>query len=72
MSENSSRGKYTGFTESRKRANNKYLAEKVDTVSVRLPKGKKEKLQQIAESDNTSINQTINNAIDEYINNRQN
>jgi predicted HicB family RNase H-like nuclease len=66
MSDNN-RGKYTGFTEARKKANSKYLNEKVDTVSVRMPKGKKEKLLQIAEAENISINQTINSAIDEYI-----
>ena len=41
----------------------KYLKESVDSISVRMPKGTKAKLQSIADEHNTSINKVVNTAI---------
>lgn len=38
---------------------NRYLKEKVDTVTLRIPKGEKEKIQSFAKSKNKSLNQFI-------------
>ena len=48
---------YKGFTPSRQKANDKYLTEKVDSIMVRVPKGKKEELRAVAESQGMSLNQ---------------
>ena len=41
---------YYGYNDAKKRANNKYLKEKVDTIVARVPKGQKEELQALAKS----------------------
>ena len=60
-------GKYKGYTEARERANEKYRKEKIDTILIRVPKGKKETIQNAANSQGVSVNQFINNAIDTAI-----
>lgn len=54
-----------GISESRKRANDKYLKEKVEEFKVRVPKGKKNKIKAHAETQGESTNAFINRAIDE-------
>ena len=48
-------------------AKDKYLKEKVDTVALRMPKGKKELVQAHAEARKESVNGFINRAIDNQI-----
>lgn len=48
---------YKGFTPSRQKANDKYLSEKVDSIMVRVPKGKKAELQDAAAAAGLSLNQ---------------
>ena len=60
-------GKYKGYTEARERANEKYRKEKIDTILVRIPKGKKAVIQDAANEQGVSVNQFINDAIDAAI-----
>lgn len=55
--------KYSGYTSSRKKANDKYLTEKVDSIMVRVPKGQKELIQDAAKKQNKSLNQFCADAI---------
>lgn len=48
---------YKGFTPSRQKANDKYLTEKVDSIMVRVPKGKKAEIQKAAAAEGLSLNQ---------------
>lgn len=54
-----------GISEARKRANDKYLKEKVEEFKVRVPKGKKDEIKAHAEVQGESTNAFINRAIDE-------
>jgi predicted HicB family RNase H-like nuclease len=54
---------YKGFTPSRQKANDKYLSEKVDSIMVRVPKGKKAEIQAAAEGAGLSLNQFCARAI---------
>ena len=54
-----------GISEARKRANDKYLKEKVEEFKVRFPKGKKDEIKAHAEAQGESTNAFINRAIDE-------
>ena len=54
-----------GIGEARKRANDKYLKEKVEEFKVRVPKGKKDEIKAHAEAQGESTNAFINRAIDE-------
>ena len=54
-----------GISEARKRANDKYLKEKVEEFKVRVPKGKKDEIKAHAEAQGDSTNAFINRAIDE-------
>ena len=54
-----------GISEARKRANDKYLKEKVEEFKVRVPKGKKDESKAHAEAQGESTNAFINRAIDE-------
>ena len=56
-------GKYSGYTPSRKKANDKYLTEKVDSIMVRVPKGQKELIRAAAEKQNKTLNQYCADAI---------
>jgi len=49
------------------RASNKYEAEKVERVLFRVPKGKKELLQQHAAAQGESLSAFLNRAVDEAI-----
>lgn len=52
-------------SKAQREATNKYLKEKVEEIKIRVPKGKKEKIQEYATSLGKSTNEFINNAIDE-------
>ena len=59
---------YKGQTLARRKANKKYLSEKVDSINVRFPKGMKEILRKRAEKQGLSLNQYCRKAIiDTYI-----
>ena len=59
---------YKGQTPARRKANKKYLSEKVDSINVRFPKGMKEILRKRAEKQGLSLNQYCRKAIiDTYI-----
>ena len=60
---------YKGFTPSRQKANNKYLTEKVDNISLHVPKGQKEVIKAAATKAGVSMNQYIVEAINERLNN---
>lgn len=59
---NNDRGRYRGYTEARKRANQKY-DQTTDRLTVRLPKGEKDKLKDHCKRINTSVNAFILDAI---------
>lgn len=46
---------------------NSWIAEKLDRINLTMPKGKKEKVKEIAEKNGMSLNAYINMAIDERI-----
>lgn len=64
--------KHTTYTPSRKKANEKYLSEKVDNILIRVPKGKKAVIQDAAKRKAVSLNQYIVDAIDNALNQEQN
>lgn len=53
--------------EARRKAHNKYQAEKIDVIYVRVPKGKKDIIQQHAKKKGVSVNSLINKLIDDDI-----
>ena len=64
---------YTGYTEARKKANEKYLKESVEDIRIRVPKGEKAKVQEHAASMGERMNSFVVRAIDETMNrDRQN
>ena len=56
---------YTGYTEARKKANEKYLKESVEDIRIRVPKGDKAKVQEHAASVGESMNAFVVRAINE-------
>ena len=54
-------------TPQQREAADKYLKEKVDTIAVRVPKGKKEVISSHAEAKGESVNAFMNRAIDTQI-----
>lgn len=54
-----------GISESRKKANNKYLTEKVEEFKVRVPKGEKQKIAEHGKLFDGSLNKFVLRAIDE-------
>ncbi len=56
---------YTGYTEARKKANEKYLKESVEDIRIRVPKGDKAKVQAHAATMGESMNSFVVRAIDE-------
>ena len=52
-------------TDAQRRARDKWLNEKVETINVRVPKGKKTVIQDYASAHGESVNGFINRAIDE-------
>lgn len=59
------RGLFMALSEARKRANEKYNANNYEQILVRVPKGKKKKIQEYAESRNETTNGFINRVVDE-------
>ena len=55
---------YTGYTEARKKANEKYLKESVEDIRIRVPKGDKAKVQEHAATMGESMNSFVVRAID--------
>lgn len=55
---------YNGYNDAKKRANNKYLSEKVDSITIRVPKGKKNQIASYAEQHELSVNAAINKMIE--------
>ena len=58
---------YNGYTEARKRANLKYIAEKTDDVRLRMPKGTKDRWRSYAQKSGKSMTAYIHDAIDAQI-----
>lgn len=56
---------YTGYTEARKKANEKYLKESVEDIRIRVPKGDKAKVQEHAATMGESMNSFVVRAIQE-------
>ena len=56
---------YTGYTDARKKANEKYLKESVEDVRIRVPKGQKSIIKSHAEQQGESMNQFVIRAINE-------
>lgn len=56
---------YTGYTEARKKANEKYLKESVEDIRIRVPKGDKSKIQKHATGTGESMNAFVVRAINE-------
>ena len=54
-------------SEARKKANRKYEEEKTESIRFRVPKGKKEKIQQCAEENGESVNAMLNRLVDKEI-----
>lgn len=54
-------------SEARRRANDKWLKEKVEEVKFRVPKGKKKIIQQHVAQTGESVNAFLNRAVDEAI-----
>lgn len=55
-------------TKASQKAVNKYMKENYDRINLTVPKGKKDKIKEHAESRGESVNGFINRAIDETIN----
>ena len=55
------------ISDARRRANEKWQREKVEEIKFRVPKGKKEIIQQHAAQQGESVNAFINRAVDEAI-----
>lgn len=56
---------YTGQTEARRKASQKYLKESVEDIRIRVAKGEKPKIQAHAAKMNESTNTFVKRAIDE-------
>ena len=54
-------------TEAQRRARDKWLSEKVETINLRVPKGRKEIIKQHAESCGESVNAFLIRAAEETI-----
>ena len=66
MSENK-KSTYRGFTEAHRAGNARYLAEKVEDIKIRVPKGRKDYYKSAAESSGQSLNQFAITSMDEKI-----
>ena len=62
-----SRGDFVAITEAQKKAVAKYNAKAYDEIKLRVPKGKKEVIQDIASSQGKSTNEYVKNAIQSKI-----
>lgn len=72
MCYNSIMGEYKGFTPSRKKANDKYMTEKIDSLSIYVPKGQKELIKAAAKKKGQSMNQFVVDAINVALDNESN
>lgn len=54
-------------TDAQKKASKKYESEKIESIKLRLPKGKKELVQRCAQLNNESINGMVNRLLDEEL-----
>ncbi len=54
-------------TDAQRRARDKWLSEKVETINVRVPKGKKQLILECATKNNESVNAFVNRLIDEAL-----
>lgn len=59
---------YNGYNDAKKRANNKYRSEKVDSATIYFPKGMKDDLKEMAAQHNLSLNAIVNKAADYILN----
>lgn len=59
--------KYDGYTPARKRANEKYRKEKIEMITVRIPKGKRDYYLSAANALGLSLNQFAIDAMNEKI-----
>lgn len=55
---------YYGYNDARKKANEKYLKNKVDNIMVRPPKGTKDTLTELAAARNMSLNAAMKKIIE--------
>ncbi len=62
----SSMGKYKGFTDARKRANNKYL-DKLENIAIYVPKGKRQIIKDAAAERGLSVNKFIIQTLEEKL-----
>ena len=62
---------YKGFTPARAKANDKYLTEKVDNISLHVPKGQKQVIRDAAQAQGVSMNQYIVDAINMRLQNER-
>lgn len=58
---------YKGQTPARRKASEKYRAEKIDTILIRVPKGKKAIIQDAAAKKEKSLNQYIVDSINDAL-----
>lgn len=58
---------YKGQTPARRKASEKYRTEKIDTILVRVPKGKKAIIQEAAAKKEKSLNQYIVDSINDAL-----
>ena len=65
--EDKKRSTYKGQTEARRKASAKYLAETVEDIRIRVPKGKKAIIKDHSTIKGESLNSFVNRAIDEAI-----
>lgn len=61
------RGIYMSPTDAQRRARDKWLSEKVETINVRVPKGKKELIRACAAKNQETVNAFINRLLDEAL-----
>lgn len=61
---------YKGNTDAHRRGNTKYLTEKVETIAIRVPKGRKSYYQDAAASEGMSLNQFAITSMDDRISRR--
>lgn len=59
-------GKYNGFTDARKRANNKYL-DKLENIAIYVPKGKRQIIKDAAAEHGLSVNKFIIQTLEEKL-----
>ena len=54
-------------TDAKRKANKKYEEDKTESIRFRVPKGKREKIQQCAEENGESVNAMLNRLVDKEI-----